>query len=58
MMKDMPSVTSTCPSVLPRNRVSTSRSNSPPIAATTMPAPSAVTQRLRPSQVRIAVAAK
>ena len=41
MMKDMPSVTSTCPSGLVLSRVSTSRSNRPPIAATAMPAPSA-----------------
>ena len=41
MMKDIPSVTSTCPSGLVFSRVSTSRSNRPPIAATAIPAPSA-----------------
>ena len=37
MMNAMPSVTSTCPSGLLFSRVSTSRSNSPPSAATMMP---------------------
>ena len=58
MMKDMPSVTSTCPSGLVFSLVSTSRSNRPPIAATAMPAPSAVTQIFRPSKERSAVAPK
>src|SRR5436305_7727414 len=58
MMNAMPSVTSTWPSGLLFSRVSTSRSNSPPSAATMSPAPSAVTQRLRPSKERNATAAK
>ena len=48
MMKDMPSVTSTWPSGLVFSRVSTSRSNRPPSAATANPAPIAVTQIFRP----------
>ncbi len=48
MMNDMPSVTSTCPSGLVLSLVSTSRSNSPPMIATAIPAPSAVTQIFNP----------
>src|SRR5713226_6373817 len=58
MMNDMPSVTSTCPSGLVLSRVSTSRSKRPPIAATAIPAPSAVTQIFKPLWERSAVAPK
>src|SRR5712692_5976300 len=58
MMKDMPSVTSTCPNGLVFSRVSTSRSKRPPITATAIPAPSAATQIFNPSQERSAVAPK
>ena len=58
MMKDMPSVTSTWPSGLVFSRVNTSRSNSPPIAATARPAQTAMVQMLRSGSARIAVAPK